>query len=207
VVPSLGRDFPDTLRNALRCDPDVIMVGEVRDELTAEISMRAAISGHLLLTTLHAMEASAAPIQLVRMGVPAYQVADAIRAVISQRLVRVLCPHCRIAQAPTADELVRLEYDPEAAQQIVDNAASYQFHHHNEEGCSECTRGYRGRTMVSEVMLFGDHEKKLVMSDELSSLTLRQMAVQGGMHTLQQDGVEKAAHGVTSLAELRRVVG
>ena len=207
VVPSLGRDFPDTLRNALRCDPDVIMVGEVRDELTAEISMRAAISGHLLLTTLHAMEASAAPIQLVRMGVPAYQVADAIRAVISQRLVRVLCPHCRIAQAPTVDELVRLEYDPEAAQQIVDNAASYQFHHHNEEGCSECTRGYRGRTMVSEVMLFGDHEKKLVMSDELSSLTLRQMAVQGGMHTLQQDGVEKAAHGVTSLAELRRVVG
>lgn len=207
VVPSLGRDFPDTLRNALRCDPDVIMVGEVRDELTAEISMRAAISGHLLLTTLHAMEAAAAPIQLVRMGVPAYQVADALRAVVSQRLVRVLCPHCKIAQAPTVEELIALDYDPEAAQQVVDNAAAYQFHHHNEEGCSDCTRGYRGRTMVSEVLLVNDHERQLIMSEERSSLGLRRLAIKSGMHTLQQDGVEKAAHGMTSLAEVRRVVG
>jgi len=207
VIPSLGRDFADTLRNAMRCDPDVIMVGEVRDEVTAEISMRAAISGHLLLTTLHAMEAAAAPIQLIRMGVPAYQVSDALRVVVSQRLVRLLCPSCRVPYLPEAEELLALEYDQEAAAQIIANAAAYKFHTHNPEGCSECTRGYRGRTLIAEVMNIGSQEKDLMMNPERSSSALRRLAIKNGMRVISHDGVEKAAHGLTSLAEVRRVVG
>ena len=207
VDPTLGRDFADTLRNALRCDPDVIMVGEVRDKITAEISMRAAISGHLLLTTLHAMEAAAGPIQLIRMDVPAYQVADALRAVVAQRLIRLLCPACKVPYVPSVEELVALEYDQAAAQQIVDNVSSYQFHTHNPEGCGECTRGYKGRTLIAEVMLVGHEEKELLLSPQRSAFALKRLAIKNGMRTLAHDGVEKSAHGITSLSEIRRVVG
>ena len=206
VVASLGRDFSDSLRNALRCDPDVIMVGEVRDEITAEISMRAAISGHLLLTTVHAMEASLAPISLIRMGVPAYQVADALRLVVSQRLVRTLCKQCRVPQAPDINDLLALGYSQETAQQVVDNAPSYAFHAPSTDGCPDCTFGFTGRTAIAEVLTFGDAEKELLMGPDRSALNLRRLAIANGMVPLSHDGVNRAALGDTSLSEVRRVV-
>lgn len=206
VITSLGRDFSDSLRNALRCDPDVIMVGEVRDEMTAEISMRAAISGHLLLTTVHAMEAALAPISLIRMGVPAYQVADALRLVVSQRLVRKLCPLCQVQQTPDINDLLALNYDQATAQQIVENAGSYNFFAASEDGCSGCTSGFNGRTAIAEVMLIGDLEKELLMGPDRSALNLRRLAIANGMIPLAHDGVNKAALGETSLSEIRRVV-
>ena len=206
VVAALGRDFSDALRNALRCDPDVIMVGEVRDEITAEISMRAAISGHLLLTTVHAMEASLAPISLIRMGVPAYQVADALRLIVSQRLVRRVCPECRIAYNPDITELLVLGYDPDSAKQLVDNADAYSFFQNNPEGCGSCNGGYSGRTAIAEVLTFDDTEKELLMSPDRSALNLRRLAISNGMVPLIYDGVNRAAVGDTTLAEVRRVV-
>jgi type II secretory ATPase GspE/PulE/Tfp pilus assembly ATPase PilB-like protein len=206
VVTSLGRDFSDSLRNALRCDPDVIMVGEVRDEMTAEISMRAAISGHLLLTTVHAMEASLAPISLIRMGVPAYQVSDALRLVVSQRLVRKLCPNCREIQVPQLADLAALGYDEQTSKNIADSSADYNFYGAHTEGCDECVGGYSGRTVMAEAMTFTDSEKELLMSPDRSALALRRLAIANGMIPLAQDGVSKAATGITSLAEVRRVV-
>lgn len=206
VVSSLGRDFSDSLRNALRCDPDVIMVGEVRDEITAEISMRAAISGHLLLTTVHAMEASLAPISLIRMGVPAYQVADALRLVVSQRLVRRLCANCRVPEPPELHDLMALGYDQATAEGVIAQAGNYSFHVANPDGCSECTFGFTGRTAIAEVMTIGDTEKELLMGPDRSALNLRRLAIANGMVPLAHDGVNKAAAGETSLLEVRRVV-
>lgn len=208
VNNGLQRDFASNLRNALRCDPDVIMVGEIRDSETAEIAMRAAISGHLLLSTLHAMEAAAAPIALIRMGVPAYQVADAMRVVVSQRLLRRLCPVCSEAYKPTTAEMMRLGVGEQQAErflaQIGDRPAFRRVP--DEPACKQCTGGYKGRTALHEVMIITDEERELLLSESRSALALRRLAQTNGMKSLLTDGIEKAARGLTSLQEVSRVV-
>lgn len=207
VIPTLDRDFADTLRNALRCDPDVIMVGEIRDTETAEISMRAAISGHLLLSTVHAMEASAAPIQLIRMKTPAYQVADALRAVVGQRLARRLCSECFQPYTPTVEELMLMGCDQDTAQKILENLGSYRFSAPNPAGCSHCTRGYKGRIALHEILILTDEMRELILDERnRSAMAIRRLGVASGMKTLKIDGLEKAAQGLTSMQEVKRVV-
>jgi type IV pilus assembly protein PilB len=206
VVTELDRTFASTLRNALRCDPDVIMVGEIRDEDTAAIAMRAAISGHLVLSTLHAAEAALAPIQLTQMGTPAYQVADALRVVVGQRLCRRLCEHCRVRYIPEPEELMLLGYSQEVAVAALAQADQYPLHKPNREGCNFCTHGYKGRTALHEVLIVGDHERELLLSSQGSAYKLRDMAVERGMKTIKQDGVDKVFRGITSFLEVKRVV-
>jgi type IV pilus assembly protein PilB len=200
-----GRDFGTTLRAILRCDPDIVMVGEIRDGETAAIALRAANTGHLVLSTLHTNEAAAGPIQLIQMGVPDYVVADALSVVVAQRLLRRLCPKCKVPYKPSAIELRSL-MNGYSEEQIEKVQSSYELFTHNENGCSNCSKGFSGRMAIHEVLTIGDAEKEIILSGSPSALALRTQATKaGGMHTLRHDAFYKALEGLTSLDEIRRV--
>jgi type IV pilus assembly protein PilB len=190
-----GLTFASGLRTVLRSDPDVILVGEIRDEETARIAFRAAMTGHLVLTTLHAQTAAAAVQRLLDIGVDPGLISTAINSFVGQRLVRRLCPSCSERFTPTAAEL--------AALGLGGGRRGLKLHH--AVGCPECGgTGYRGRVGLFEV---------LVMSDEIGALVgaptreLQAAAVAQGMTTLHEDGLRLCREGVTSVDELRRVAG
>jgi len=208
VSDDQNRTFLNLLRQALRSDPDVIMVGEIRDTDTAETAMRGAISGHLLLSTLHALEAAAAPIQLMRMKVEPFMIADALRAVVSQRLCRVLCPNCRQQYQPTIEEVMLCGFKRDHAETIVGYARQRPVFTHNDEGCNQCFRGYRGRTALHEVLIMDESCRDLLLGENPSSTSLRHEAMSrkdNRMKPLIVDGMEKVFQGITTFSEIRRV--
>ena len=190
-----GVTFASSLRHFLRQDPDIIMVGEVRDQETARIAIQAALTGHLVLSTLHTNDAPGAITRLLDMGVEPYLVASALEGVAAQRLVRVLCPKCREADAAGAEEL-RARFGTAAP------AGTYYLG----RGCEFCNyTGYRGRVAIFEIAEMNDELRHLVIN-RVPHHTLKEAAVAAGMTTLLEDGLKKAAAGVTSLAEVWRVV-
>src|SRR5437667_282905 len=190
-----GVTFASSLRHFLRQDPDIIMVGEVRDQETAQIAIQAALTGHLVLSTLHTNDAPGAITRLLDMGVEPYLVASALEGVAAQRLVRVLCPKCREADAAGAEEL-RARFGTAAP------AGTYYVG----RGCEFCNyTGYRGRVAIFEIAEMDDELRHLVIN-RVPHHTLKEAAVGAGMTTLLDDGLKKAAAGVTSLAEVWRVV-
>ena len=190
-----GVTFASSLRHFLRQDPDIIMVGEVRDQETAQIAIQAALTGHLVLSTLHTNDAPGAITRLLDMGVEPYLVASALEGVAAQRLVRVLCPKCREADAAGAEEL-RARFGTAAP------AGTYYLG----RGCEFCNyTGYRGRVAIFEIAEMDDELRHLVIN-RVPHHTLKEAAVAAGMTTLLEDGLKKAAAGVTSLAEVWRVV-
>ena len=190
-----GVTFASSLRHFLRQDPDIIMVGEVRDQETAQIAIQAALTGHLVLSTLHTNDAPGAITRLLDMGVEPYLVASALEGVAAQRLVRVLCPKCREADAAGAEEL-RTRFGGAAP------AGTYYLG----RGCEFCNyTGYRGRVAIFEIAEMDDELRHLVIN-RVPHHTLKEAAVGAGMTTLLEDGLKKAAAGVTSLAEVWRVV-
>ena len=190
-----GVTFASSLRHFLRQDPDIIMVGEVRDQETAQIAIQAALTGHLVLSTLHTNDAPGAITRLLDMGVEPYLVASALEGVAAQRLVRVLCPKCREADAAGAEEL-RARFGTAAP------AGTYYLG----RGCEFCNyTGYRGRVAIFEIAEMNDELRHLVIN-RVPHHTLKEAAVAAGMTTLLEDGLKKAAAGVTSLAEVWRVV-
>jgi type IV pilus assembly protein PilB len=188
-----GMTFATGLRAIVRADPDVIMVGEIRDRESAHIAVDAALTGHLVLSTLHTNDAPSAAMRLVDMGIEPYLVASAVNCVIAQRLARKLCPTCRrTAQVPS--EHVGL---PPGGEVEVFEAI----------GCPRCRQtGYRGRVGLFEVMNVTDEIRTLIVS-HASSHEISALAVQQGMTTLREDGLAKVRGGETTLAELGRVVG
>jgi type IV pilus assembly protein PilB len=195
VNPRAGLTFASGLRTVLRSDPDVLLVGEIRDEETAQIAFRAAMTGHLVLTTLHAQTAAAAMQRLADMGIDRGIIATSINCFVAQRLARRLCQACCEPHAPTPDEC-RMMNVPEAYGELTLYRAV---------GCYECGEtGYKGRVALFEV---------LTMTDEIAALVgaptrdIQAMAVRQGMFTLHEDGVRLSIAGVTSLDEVRRVVG
>src|SRR5215212_130000 len=195
-----GLTFAAALRSILRSDPDVVMVGEIRDSETAKISIEAALTGHFVLSTLHTNDAPGAITRLNEMGVEPFLTGSAVSAVLAQRLARKLCPHCCEMYSPSVDELLRNRVSPEVAA-ASDGAAFYR-----KRACPRCGHsGYKGRIGVFQLM---------VMSEELESLAvgrasredLEREAVRLGMRTLWDDGLAKVAGGVTSLEELGRVL-
>ena len=189
-----GLTFARGLRTILRADPDVLLVGEIRDTETAEIAVQAAMTGHLVLTTVHAQTAAAAFARLQDMGIAPYMLANSINCVVSQRLVRKLCTSCRSAAEATDAERAELGLDPNTPAQI------YHF-----VGCRACDNsGYHGRTAIYEVLPVTSEIRKLMghTTEEIHS-----EAVKDGMITLEQDGHRIALEGVTSLEEVRRVAG
>lgn len=190
-----GVTFASSLRHFLRQDPDIIMVGEVRDQETARIAIQAALTGHLVLSTLHTNDAPGAITRLLDMGIEPYLVASALEGVAAQRLVRVLCPKCKVAD-PHAQEELRTRVGEAGP------AGSYALG----RGCEFCNyTGYRGRVALFEIAEMDDALRSLVI-ERAPHHELSAAAQHGGMRTLLADGLQKAAAGVTSLAEVWRVV-
>ncbi|MTI60886.1 MAG: type II secretion system protein GspE [Firmicutes bacterium] len=192
--PRTGLTFASTLRSILRQDPDIIMIGEIRDKETAQIAVRAALTGHLVLSTLHTNDAVSSITRLIDMGIPPYLVSSTLIGVVAQRLLRRLCSSCK-------EKKFLLEEEKEILGIEELDAAVYQARH-----CDKCSStGYRGRLAVHEVLVVDDKLKKMlskgIMEDEL-----KKYAVSHGMTTLHQDGVIKVKQGLTSIDELMRVI-
>lgn len=192
VNPRIGLSFASGLRSILRQDPDIIMVGEIRDRETAEIAIQASLTGHLVLSTLHTNDTASAVARLVDMGVEPYLVATSLSAILAQRLVRALCRHCRVEYAPS-DAEARLFKAPPAS---LWRAA----------GCAKCfNTGYHGRIGIFEFLGIGPQARQLILKSQDAD-TIRKHAVSMGLKTMIEDGLEKAASGLTSIEEVVRVV-
>ena len=192
IQAKVGLTFPYVLRSILRQDPNVIMVGEIRDAETAEIAIQASLTGHLVLSTLHTNDAPSAVIRLVDMGIPPYLIASSIMGVVAQRLVRKICPDCREEYAPEPDVLARLSLERQ----------ELPFKFYRGAGCSSCgDLGYKGRTSIEEVMIMGHKIRELINSEESSDL-IREAAMATGMTTLGMSGLKKIEAGITTIDEV-----
>ncbi|MGZ6175024.1 MAG: type II secretion system ATPase GspE, partial [Candidatus Binataceae bacterium] len=197
VNPKIDLTFASGLRSILRQDPDVIMVGEIRDSETAEIAIHAALTGHLVFSTLHTNDSFGALTRLVDMGIEPFLVSSSILAVLAQRLVRMVCPTCREAYTPTATELARIGVRPEAVKGPIYRPAA--------SGCRACRgTGYRGRTAIQELMLMDDEVRELVMQ-KADAATIRRACTAHGMTLLRHNGAERILLGETTVEELLRV--
>jgi len=194
VNPKAGLTFATGLRSIVRQDPDIIMVGEIRDSETAEIATHAALTGHLVFSTLHTNDAAGAIARLVDMGIEPFLVASSLIGILAQRLVRVICPKCKEKITPTKDMLK----DPSIAK-------SDKMSLSRGKGCRHCKEtGYSGRIGIYELLPVDDEMKKLIIA-KTSADDIKKMAIEHGMKTLHQDGMEKAAAGQTSIEEVLRV--
>lgn len=195
INPKAGLTFASGLRSILRQDPDVIMVGEVRDLETAEIAIQAALTGHLVFSTIHTNDAPSTMARLTDMGAEPFLLASSINAIISQRLVRKLCLECREAYTPDHNFYKNLG--------IVDITEGMVFYRH--KGCIHCrNQGYIGRTGIYELMFTNDKIKELVVK-KASSSEIRQAALANGMITMFDDGLQKVIAGITTIDEVLRV--
>ena len=195
VRPEIGLTFASGLRHIVRQDPDIIMVGEIRDRETADIAIHAALTGHLVFSTVHTNDAAGAVTRLLDMGIEPYLVASSLIGVVAQRLLRTLCPRCKVPFQPT----------PEQARGIgmtAEQAAGATLYHQGD--CDFCLRGYHGRTGVFELLPVDEEVGNQVLG-KASSNEIKQRAVQKGMRTLLADGRLKAAEGTTTIEELVRV--
>ncbi len=195
VNPRIELTFARALRAILRQDPDVIMIGEIRDLETAQIAVQASLTGHLVLATLHTNDAASAVTRLADMGVEPYLLASSLLGVLAQRLVRTLCPACRTTTAPSSGEAMLM------AELGLAGSAPL----HVAPGCTECNHtGYRGRTGVYELLVIDDVMRRLV-HDRAPEHVVREAALRAGMTSLRRDGARWVETGTTSLAELVRV--
>jgi type IV pilus assembly protein PilB len=193
VNPKVGLSFASGLRNILRADPDIVMIGEIRDKDTAKISVEAALTGHLVLATLHTNDAPGALSRLTDMGVEPYLTSSAVDCVIAQRLVRKLCERCK--------EPVEIEREILEGMEFPFGLASDGLHFHKAVGCRRCGgSGYRGRTGIYELMVISDEIRKLILMRS-SAGEISRVAESQGMVRLRDDGLLKAARGITTIEE------
>ncbi len=231
VNPKAGMTFATGLRALLRQDPNIIMVGEIRDSETADLAVQAALTGHLVFSTLHTNNAATSLPRLLEMGVEPFLIASTARAIVGQRLVRRLCVNCRIAYAPTQEDLREIitafslgseqamshlhELEQKAASQgigatLKDELGSTdklitRLYHAAEKGCEQCNRtGYKGRLGIYEVLDNSASIQKLIVGNSTSAM-IQDQAVKDGMDTMQVDGLVKALRGETSIEETLRV--
>ncbi len=196
VNPKIGLTFAGGLRTLVRQDPDVILVGEIRDTETVAIAVQSALTGHLVLSTLHTNDAPSAITRLLDMGVESYLLSSVLRMVVAQRLVRTLCPSCKEKYIPNQEEL----------QSLGQAKALYQGYLYKPKGCENCMQsGYKGRMAIYELMPISENIKKAIVGREDASY-LRNLAMKENMQSLYQDGMVKVAEGLTSLQEAMRIV-
>ena len=198
VNPQIGFTFATALRHMLRHDPDVMMVGEVRDYETAEIAIRSALTGHLVFSTLHTNDAAGTITRLLDMGVEPFLASSSLECLIAQRLVRLICPKCK--------ELLRKEEKEDIFEQLKDIEFDRNLIQlYQGKGCENCRfTGYRGRTAIYEIISVTEPIRKLILS-RASSQEIKQKAVALGMRTLRQDGLQKVFKGLTTFTEVIRV--
>jgi type IV pilus assembly protein PilB len=200
VNPKAGLTFASALRSILRSDPDIVLVGEIRDRETATIAVEASLTGHLVLSTLHTNDAASTPMRMVEMGVEPFLVVSALDCVVAQRLARKLCDRCREEYEPTHAELTEASW-PAALLKAEGPPRLYRA-----IGCAACSRtGYRGRLAIHEVMVMSEEISRMVV-ERYSSEDIKKTALSQGMLTLREDGLVKVAQGETTLEELFRVI-
>lgn len=196
VKDAIGLTFAAALRSILRQDPDIIMIGETRDQQTAQIAIQSALTGHFVLSTLHTNSAPSAITRLIDMGVEPFLISSSIVAVMAQRLVRRLCDDCKVAYKPDAETLKKIGLTQQTAQGIT---------FYKPGGCSECNQtGYKGRIAIFEIMQMTSHIAKLTVERADASL-IRRQAIHDGMTVLLEDGVRKIKEGITTIEEVLRV--
>ncbi len=197
VASKKGMTFATSLRHVLRQDPDVIMVGEVRDIETARMAIQSSLTGHLVFSTLHTNDSAGAVSRLLDLGVEPYLLSSSLIGIIAQRLVRKVCPDCRKVAEPTPHELRELGLGEAAA----DSGGKFFVG----EGCEKCFQtGFRGRTGIYEMMLISEEIQNLIYKRETAG-TIKKVALDAGMQTLRMDGARKALSGITAIAEVARV--
>jgi general secretion pathway protein E len=198
VNPRIDLTFANGLRSILRQDPDIIMVGEIRDRETAEIAIQASLTGHLVFSTLHTNDAAGAVTRLLDMGVEAFLVSSSVIAIIAQRLIRVICRECRESYRPDLALVKEIGLDRSST-------TPFDGFFYRGKGCPACFQtGYRGRSGIYELLVIDDDIRGLVMSGADSSV-IRRKAIEQGMTTLLRDGVQKIVKGVTTVDEVLRV--
>lgn len=191
-----GLTFAAQLRSILRQDPDIVLVGEIRDGETADIAFRAAMTGHLVLSTLHCNDASSSVSRLTDMGVEPFLIGSSVIGVVAQRLIRVICPRCKAAYKPGIEELAPFG--------LADRHGEIEFY--RGEGCNNCDNtGYQGRVGVYEILTINDDIRKLVL-ERPSGTQVKKLAMAAGMVTMKQRAVDKLLNGVTTASEVRRKV-
>ncbi len=192
IKPDIGYTFGVGLKAILRHDPDIIMLGEIRDLESAQIAFRAALTGHLLFSTLHTNSAAQAVLRLVDMGLPKYQVVAGLNGVLAQRLVRVLCPHCKQQSHLTPEQIKEFDLPSDSSKQKI----------YEPSGCGKCDNlGFKGRTGVHEFIRITPEMKRL-KEDEISTATLEDLARQDGFQSLRESALRKLFQGETSLSEV-----
>ncbi len=193
--PDIGLTFAKCLRSILRQDPDIVMVGEIRDLETAQISIQASLTGHLVFTTVHTNDAPSSIARLLDLGLETFLITATLEGIVAQRLVRKICSKCKTEYTPTEEMLMELELRPE---DVGDKTFYYG------KGCSNCNKtGYRGRTGIYEIMTFNDELRDLIMN-HASTAVLRDAARRAGMTTLRENGLKAIFDGVTTLDEVSR---
>lgn len=195
VNPKINLTFASGLRSIVRQDPDVILVGEIRDTETAEIAIQSALTGHLVFSTLHTNDAASAITRLVDMGVEPFLLSSSINAILAQRLVRIICPHCKEAYTPDKEALLKLGITPDDSTQQV----------YRGRGCAKCHHtGYKGRCGIFELLLM-DREMKHLILQTANANDIKELAIKNGMITLRHDGAMKVFQGITTIEEVYRV--
>ena len=194
VREDIGLTFASALRSVLRHDPDIIMVGEMRDLESAEIGIRSALTGHMVLSTLHTNDATSAATRLIDMGVPPFLISSTLIASMAQRLMKKLCPYCKEAQKPSQDVL-----------EEIGSTSNQNLEFFVPQGCSRCNHtGYSGRIALGEIFLLNEHIRGMI-NEGASSTSLKQVAIRYGMETMRQNSFRKFREGVTSWEEVLRV--
>ena len=196
INDKVGLSFPFILRSVLRQDPNIIMIGEIRDEETAEIAIQASMTGHLVLSTLHTNDAPSAVTRLIDIGIPPYLIASSVIGIVAQRLVRTICPDCKEEYVPHQDSLTRLNMDK--------NDLPFTFY--RGAGCPNCNdTGFKGRTVIEEMMIIGPQIRELIQSSATAD-TLREAAMAMGTPTLGMSGMKKIEMGATTIEEVLKAV-
>ncbi len=196
VNPKIDLTFAAGLRSIVRQDPDVILIGEIRDRETAEIAIQSSLTGHLVFSTLHTNDAASAVTRLIDMGIEPFLVTSSIVAIIAQRLVRVLCPHCKEVYTPDEESLANLGLN----RSVLKNNTFYR-----KKGCNLCMQtGFRGRSAIFEILTVDDEIKRLVLKTSDAN-QINELAIKQGMITLQKDGIDKVLSGTTTIEEVLRV--
>lgn len=197
VNNKIGLTFAKGLRSIVRQDPDVILVGEIRDTETAEISIHAALTGHLVFSTLHTNDAAGAITRLIDMGIEPFLVSSSVNAILAQRLVRVICPKCKEPYRPSTRTLRELGAQGEEEEMVL----------YRGKGCQACLHtGYRGRTGIFEFLVVDDTLRSLILQTS-DAATIKRAAIELGMRTLREDGIRKVKMGITTIEEVLRVTG
>jgi type IV pilus assembly protein PilB len=195
ILPDIGLTYARCLRSILRQDPDIVMVGEIRDLETGQISIQASLTGHLVFTTLHTNDAPSTIARLVDLGLETFLITATLEGIIAQRLVRKICMHCKSPHEPTEEMLAELDLTPE-------DVGGKQLYYGR--GCDQCNNtGYKGRTGLFEIMTFNDEIRDLIM-ENASTNVLRAAAQRNGMRLLRENGLHLLYEGVTTIEEVAR---